>query len=217
MRIFLIIFFSFNIVQAGIAEVKINSFLKNHSWKPEWSHVIDEELKRDDYSLGAESMLNLVIDEEDLDDLECDGYNQASFEDKRNFWIVFFSALARAESAFNPKVGSRKTHGHRSFGLLQLSKQTAKNECHFITPKQSVLNAEDNLRCGVKLMSWQLHGAPTKSGKKLRSDLEGQLFGKYIFQWGPLRQNDPKGRSLLVNWFKDHLEQLPFCKVKRSL
>jgi hypothetical protein len=63
-------------------------------------------------------------------------------------------------------------------------------------------------------MTWQLLGAPTSAGKKLRSDLEGQIFGKYIFQWGPLRQNDHRGRKLLVDWFKSHLDQLKFCDQK---
>ena len=200
-----------------MAEVQINSYLKQYSWKPEWSKAILDELNNEEYSIDDKSMLNLTIDEEDLDELECDGYNQASLEDKKNFWIVFFSSLTRAESAFNPKAMSKKSHGHRSFGLLQLAKQTAKTECKIVPPQKSVMTAEDNLRCGVKLMSWQLHGAPNKNGKKLRSDLEGQLFGKYIFQWGPLRKNDPKGRMLLVNWFKDHLSQLSFCKRSKVL
>jgi hypothetical protein len=106
------------------------------------------------------------------------------------------------------------SRGHRSLGLLQLASATAKTQCGIIPPESSVLNAQDNLKCGIKLMSWQLHGAPTSSGKKLRSDLEGQIFGKYMFQWGPLRENDHRGRKLLTNWFKDHLDQLKFCRQR---
>ncbi len=203
--------------QTAFAEIQINSYRKKFSWKSEWSTLMSDEFKKDEYKENPNSLLNIEIDEEDLDELECDGYNKASYEEKADFWIVFFSALTRAESGFNEKAASAKTRGHRSFGLLQLAKQTAKRECGINPPESSVLHAEDNLKCGIKLMNWQLQGAPTKSGKKLRSDLEGQLFGKYIFQWGPLRENDRRGRALLVNWFKDHLDQLKFCDQRNKL
>lgn len=202
--------------RSSFADVQINSYRKNYSWNQEWTTVIKEELKKDEYKEGPSSLLNIEIDEEDLDDLECDGYNKATLDEKADFWVVFFSALTRAESAFNEKAMSPKTRGHRSFGLLQLAKQTAKKECGITPPESSVLKASDNLKCGIKLMAWQLQGAPTQSGKKLRPDLEGELFGKYIFQWGPLRQNDHRGRALLVNWFKDHLDQLKFCNTRKG-
>ena len=204
MKILLFLFFLF-LSHITWANVQIQPYRKNFFWKEEWSSTIYDELKKDEYSVGENAMLNLEIDEENLDELECDGYNQASISEKSDFWVVFFSALTRAESAFNPKAGSAKTRGHRCFGLLQLAKQTAKARCDINPPDSSVFNPDDNLKCGIKLMSWQLHGAPSSSGKKLRSDLEGQIFGKHIFQWGPLRQNDRRGCNLLVHWFKDHL------------
>lgn len=193
------------------AIVYIKSYKKNYSWKDEWSTTILEELKRDEFREGNEGMLNLKVDKSDLNELKCEGYNKASLDEKSDFWVVFFSALARAESAFNERARSPMTRGHRSFGLLQLANETAKARCGIMPPEKSVFNANDNLKCGIKLMSWQLRGAPKRNEKKLRPDLAGQLFGKYMFQWGPLRENDRSGRKLLVNWFKDHLEQLKFC------
>ncbi len=199
------------------ADVQINSYRKNFSWKSEWSDLIKDELKKDDYRSGAIAFLNIQIDEKDLDQLECAGYNKSSFEDKSDFWVVFFSALTRAESAFNAKARSALNRGHRSYGLLQLAKQTAKSQCRITSADKSILNPKDNLLCGLTLMNWQLQGAPVREGrnkgKKLRSDFEGQIFGKHIFQWGPLRQNDHRGKALLINWFKDHLDQLKFCKI----
>ncbi|MBY0413139.1 MAG: hypothetical protein K2Q18_03190, partial [Bdellovibrionales bacterium] len=89
---------------------------------------------------------------------------------------------------------------------------TAREQCGLNT-LADIANPEEHLRCGVKLMEWQLEGAPGKNGKLLRPDLKGQLFGKRILLWGPLRKNDLRGRKLLVNWFKSHLDQLPFCKA----
>lgn len=196
------------------AEISIRPYRKKYSWKPEWTLFLKSELSKDEFKSGETALLNIDIDEDDLTELECTGYNAASVEEKKDFWVAFFSALTRAESAFNPKAVSGKSRGHRSFGLLQLAKQTAKKECGIDPSGPGVLNPEENLKCGLKLMEWQLQGAPSASGKKLRSDLEGQLFGKYIFQWGPLRQNDHRGRKLLVGWFKDHLDQLPFCRTQ---
>ena len=204
--------FGDHIVNDPVSTVLIQAYKKNYSWKNEWSNFLLDELKKDEFRTGETAFLNLEIDEENLDELECDGYNKASLDEKSIFWIVFFSALTRAESGFNEKSKSPKSRGHRSFGLLQLARATAKTQCGIIPPNKSVLKAEDNLKCGLKLMSWQLHGAPLASGKKLRLDLEGQIFGKRMFQWGPLRQNDLRGRKLLVRWFKDHLSQLKFCR-----
>lgn len=200
--------------QIASADIQIQSSKKKYSWKNEWTSTILEELKKDEYRVGEQAMLNLEIDEEDLNELECDGYNNATPDQKSEFWVVFFSALTRAESAFNPKARSRMSKGHRSLGLLQLARATAKSQCGIVPPEGSVLNPEDNLKCGIKLMSWQLHGAPITSGKKLRSDLEGQIFGSHMFQWGPLRDNDLRGRKLLTYWFKAHLDQLKFCNQK---
>ncbi|MDO9182733.1 MAG: transglycosylase SLT domain-containing protein [Bacteriovorax sp.] len=193
------------------AEIQIQSYKKNYSWKANWTSVIIDELKKDEYRIGELAMLNLEINENDLEVLECSGYNKATHDEKSDFWVVFFSGLARSESGFNEKARSPMSRGHRSLGLLQLASATAKTRCGIYPPDSSVLDAQDNLICGIKLMSWQLHGAPISSDKFLRADLEGHLFGKYMFQWGPLRQNDHRGRRILTNWFKDHLEQLKFC------
>jgi len=193
------------------AQISIQPYHKNYSWNQEWSEAIKDELSKESYKNTDSALFNIMIDREDLNELQCPGYNNASAEEKTDFWIAFFSGLTRAESGFNPKAVSGKSRGHRSYGLLQLAKQTAKKECDLDPKSKDVLNPEENLRCGIKLIQWQLQGAPTASGKKLRSDLEGQLFGKHIFQWGPLRQNDRRGRKLLVSWFKNHLDQMSFC------
>jgi hypothetical protein len=215
MKLFILCFILF-VAQALHAELVIQPFHKNYSWKSEWTQSLKSELSKEEYKNSETALLNIEVDEEDLDDLECDGYNKAGYDEKIDFWVTFLSSLSRAESGFNPKAASRKTRGHRSYGLLQLAKQTAAKECGLDPRSRAVFNAEENLICGVKLIQWQLQGAPTKSGRKLRSDLQGELFGKYIFQWGPLRQNDHRGRKLLVDWFKDHLSQLPFCDTRTA-
>ncbi|NOT78693.1 MAG: transglycosylase SLT domain-containing protein [Bacteriovoracaceae bacterium] len=191
------------------AAVEINSF-KSTSWDNSWNNVINKTLDDEQYV----HMLDEPLDESDLKELNCLGFNQSttSREEKKDFWLVFFSALTRAESAFNPKARAKAPKGGQgNYGLLQFNKGTARDRCGIISI-QELLEPNSQLSCGVHLLSWQLKGAPLKNGKLLRPDLKKQLFGKYILLWGPLRQNDKAGRKLLVSWFKDHLNQLSFCK-----
>lgn len=154
--------------------------------------------------------MNQEISAEDLKELDCPGYNSVTDKElKKDFWIVFLSSLTRAESGFNTKVRSRGGN----IGLLQFSKATARINCGLKTADE-IAEPNDHLRCGVRMLSWQLEGAPSAKGRMLRPDLKGELFGKHILLWGPLRQNDKSGRKLLTTWFKKHLDQLPFCKAQ---
>lgn len=190
---------------ASHAKIEIQTYKKNYSWDNSWNEAISSELDQKSNLM----IMSGKIDDSDLKELGCPGYNSVTDNDlKKDFWVVFFSALTRAESAFNVKARSHSNHG-----LLQLAKATARNQCGLKTMEE-IADAGEHLRCGVRLMSWQLEGAPTTSGKQRRPDLKGQLFGKQILLWGPLRQNDKRGRALLTGWFKKHLDQLPFCSEK---
>ena len=183
-------------------KVEIQEY-KKHSWDNSWNESISKEL---DQHL-EKVMMSGQIDADDLKQLDCPGYNKVTDNNlKADFWIAFFSALTRAESAFNTKARSK----HGNLGLLQFAKATARSQCGLSA--EEIVEPDKHLRCGVRLMSWQLEGAPAANGKQRRPDLRGQLFGKHILLWGPLRQNDKGGRALLVGWFKKHLDQLPFCK-----
>ncbi len=202
--VFVLLFFL--ISQPVFSKVEIESY-KNHGWDNSWNEFINNEIDQQPNT----NMITEYVDHDDLKYLGCTGFNSADADSKKDFWVVFFSSLARAESAFNLNVRSRAPKGgHGNYGLLQLSKATARQQCGINDPKD-ISNPDLHLRCGVKLMAWQLKGAPVSEKKFLRPDLKGQLFGKYILLWGPLRQNDKRGRALLVGWFKKHLDQMPFC------
>jgi Transglycosylase SLT domain len=193
------------------SKVEIKSY-KKQSWDNSWNNFISDELDKEKYS----ALMSENVDEADLRVLDCIGFNSVTDSSlKKDFWIVFFSSLVRAESAFHLKARSvAPKGGHGNYGLLQFSKSTAREKCQ-LNSLEEIYDPESHLRCGVSLLSWQLSGAPGKNGKLQRADLKQQLFGKYIFLWGPLRQNDKRGRALLVNWFKKHLDQLPFCQSEQ--
>jgi hypothetical protein len=189
------------------AKVEIMPYGKKISWDNSWNELIGNEIDQKENN----NMVTEVINQDDLDSLECPGFNTADVNSKKDFWVVFLSSLTRAESAFNPNARSHSPKGgNGNYGLLQLSKSTARVQCGINDPKD-ISDPALHLRCGVKLLAWQLKGAPVSETKYLRPDLKGKLFGKHILLWGPLRQNDKRGRALLVGWFKKHLEQLPFC------
>ncbi len=192
------------------AEVVIKPF-RNFSWESNWTKVLNQHLSDEKYL----SLLTKDVDAYDLNELGCPGLNsESNLEAKKDFWIVFLSALTRSESAFNPRARSiAPKGGHGNHGLLQFSKRTAREKCA-LNDLDDIHNPTLHLQCGLKLLSWQLAGAPNSNGRLLRPDLRQQLFGEKILLWGPLRQNDKKGRALLVGWFKKHLDQLPFCAPK---
>lgn len=194
------------------AEVNIKSY-KHFIWPRPWSDAFYEEIKKDSY----QKFLDRYIDEENLSNLDCPDYNYATDEEKKDFWLVFFSSLARAESGLNEEAKSPRMRGHRSYGLLQLAPATAEKFCNLVSITYELMDGAENLKCGLTLMDWQLSGAPERRRdgtiKLKRPDLENQLFGTGILLWGPLRSHDKRGRKLIYSWFNDHLEQLPFCKI----
>jgi hypothetical protein len=196
---------------ATFAKVVTIKEYRHQSWKESWSDVITSELSKENY----QNMISLSLDPNDLEELSCLGYNseKTNSEERKQFWVVFFSSLVRSESAFHPKARSKAPKGgHGNYGLLQLSKRTGRDQCQI--QEKDIFDIEAQLKCGVKLMNWQLAGAPVGTQKKLlRPDLVNQLFGKKMLLWGPLRQNDHGGRARLVNWFKSHLDQMPFCQI----
>ena len=186
------------------SKVEILPYKSNYSWDNSWNEAVSSELDQQLESVIMKNNINI----DDLNELGCPGYNYVTDNEvKKDFWIVFLSSLTRAESGFNTKVRSRGGN----VGLLQFAKATARINCGLNTIEE-IIEPADHLRCGVRLLSWQLEGAPGRNGKMLRPDLKAQLFGKHILLWGPLRQNDKSGRALLVSWFKKHLDQMPFCK-----
>ncbi|MBY0414270.1 MAG: hypothetical protein K2Q18_08895, partial [Bdellovibrionales bacterium] len=102
---------------AKVSKAQITIVPYRHtSWNNEWNQSIISELTlREDSAMMKED-----IDLADLKELNCVGYNSVKNPDlKKDFWVVFFSSLTRAESAFNTTVKSiAPKGGHGNYGLL---------------------------------------------------------------------------------------------------
>lgn len=179
--------------------------IKNPLWKTEWSNALMEEFTKNSYAF-----LENPIVEEDLDTLFCPNYFKLSNDEKSIFWVYFFSGLTKAESSFNEKVRSRAPKGgHGNYGLLQLSKRTARTFCEL--NNEDVYDGVKNLKCGVRLMDYQLKGAPNQKGKITKTRTLNRIFTSPIFFWGPLRKKDYRGKKILTTWMKNHISQIPNC------
>ena len=188
---------------------KITESKRGPSWQESWSQKIFQEIITE----KDHPLITTTIHSDDLKTFSCSNFNELAAEQKAAFWIVFFSALTKAESSFNPKARSKAPKGgHGNYGLLQLSKRTARDFCQLDeTEENGFYSAENNLICGIKLLSYQIQGAPNKKGKLVRAKAKGRIFTSPIFFWGPLRAKDFKGKKRLMTWFNQQKDQLPFC------
>jgi hypothetical protein len=139
------------------------------SWDPSWDVTVEralpEELLSDGVARGVRQF--------------CPRFKALSEVDKRTFWAYFFQALAGAEAGLEPTTDVRHTEPEvavkdtvtkrmvRSEGLLQLTYMDAdRYNCDFDwdrdkelaekDPAKTILQPENNLTCGVKILKNQL-------------------------------------------------------------
>ena len=139
------------------------------SWDPTWDVVIEKELPAE---LLTPQVAHAVRP-------FCPRFNSMSEVDKRTFWAYFFQALAGAEAGLVPTTNVRHTEPEvavqdtvtrrivRQEGLLQLTYMDAdRYGCAFDwqsdkklpekDPTRTILKPENNLRCGVSILTNQL-------------------------------------------------------------
>lgn len=138
-------------------------------WQPQWDTIVENAL--------PPSLLSNQVPR----DVRrfCPRFYTMSDADKRAFWAYFFQALAAAEAGLNPTSHVRHpvsadyaidevTHQHvRCEGLLQLTYEDERRYgCNFDweadrklklgDPARSILQPQNNLDCGVKILTRQI-------------------------------------------------------------
>lgn len=142
----------------------------------------------------------------------CPLYARLPQQQRNQFWVALFSAMAKPESNFKPQSYYQEkfkdAQGRRviSRGLLQISQESANQPryaCDIKQPQQ-LHDPKVNLKCGVKIMSkWvQTDGVISKSARN--NDAKGG--GRY---WSTLRPQRGK-----VQQIANFTRALPFCKAK---
>ena len=161
--------------------------LGGDTWDPDWDAVVEK-------ALPPELLSSRVA--HDVRPF-CPRFASLAEPDKRAFWAYLFQALAGAEAGLKPDTTVRHTEPEvavkdevtkrmvRSEGLLQLTYMDAKRyDCDFDwdadkklavkDPDKTILQPEQNLQCGVKIMKNQLidQGRPLLSSKSYWSTLQ---------------------------------------------
>jgi len=139
------------------------------SWDPVWNKVIEGALPPEILSSQVAKAVKPF----------CPRFTAISEEDRRGFWVYFFQALAAAEAGLVPTSNARHTEPEvavkdtvtkkmvRSEGLLQLTYMDAdRYGCDFNWDKdkelpekdsrKTILLAQNNLICGIKILRSQL-------------------------------------------------------------
>jgi hypothetical protein len=139
------------------------------TWDPEWDRIVEGALPPEMLSASVARDVRPF----------CPRFNAISDGDKRAYWAYFFQALAGAEAGLKPTAtvrhagrtaATKDTVTHRmvrSEGLLQLAYMDAgRYGCDFDwekdkrlpekDPARTILQPENNLSCGVKILYHQL-------------------------------------------------------------
>lgn len=115
----------------------------------------------------------------------CPGYESASMEDRRAFWVGVLSAVAKYESGYN----ARAAGAGRYFGLMQISTTTARAyRCEANTGSELKSGAA-NLDCAIKIIARQVGRDGMVSGKGNRGVAR---------DWGPMSK--AKVRADIAAW-----------------
>jgi hypothetical protein len=139
------------------------------NWNPQWDEVIETAIPPEMLSTQVPRDVRRF----------CPRFYQMEETDKRAFWAYFFQALAGAEAGMNPRTNVRHTQPEvavvdavthqlvHSQGLLQLTYEDQQRYgCEFDwqadkhlpphDPQRTILNPENNLKCGINILSNQI-------------------------------------------------------------
>lgn len=199
-------------VEAQIEETAKNELklsFKTASPKNSWKVTYSQSILR--YMENEEELSTLVdtsLNPLDLRLLKCQGYNYASINDKKKFWVTFMASIAHAESSLNPMTTYREKDGTLSSGLLQIDVSAANRHAGPYTGRRftqaDMFNPDLNLMAGLFIMKHQLEG----SHNSKRPELVGRLFTDSHYYWSVLTSK----RELIIKTFTlNSLTNLPFC------
>ncbi len=164
-------------------------------WKMSWSTQVGNSI--DDHSI--ELVDDATIPYSDLEALDCHGYTDASEEDKKRFWALFFSSISLYETDFNPNTRYwERGLNVWSEGLFQLSVSTGRyhNGCEHLT-SDNILDPHGNIDCAVAVMRNQMR-------------VRGSLFPSRAYYWSVLTTVK---KYKVQNFFKSQMSELSFCQL----
>ncbi len=125
----------------------------------------------------------------------CPGYEKASLNERRAFWVGLMSALAKHESTWNPRASGG---GGRWIGLLQIAPGTARGHDCDASSVGALKDGSANLTCAVEILSLDVARDGMVAGGG------GQGLGR---DWAPFRAASK--RADMAAWTAAQ----PYCKA----
>ena len=162
-----------------------------YAWQAEWNGFIADAIEEN----GQELLDMKFIPKSDITEL-CTNFHHASDNEKKAFWALFFVAMSKYESRFNPQLRYKERWGGYSEGLLQLSygDETRHQPCAIKPSEKNIFNPKVNLQCSVSIMIDQISSRHT-------------LFPSKYYYWSVLTDL----KKDIKNYFKKYSDQLDFC------
>ncbi len=127
-------------------------------------------------------------------DVWCPGYDNASTDQRRAFWVAVLSGVAKYESGYNAKAAG----AGRYFGLMQISPKTAAAYRCEARSGAALKDGSANLDCAIKIIAQQVgrDGMVTGNGNR-----------GVARDWGPMSKASV--RRAISGW----TSQQAYCKA----
>lgn len=197
-----------------------DKFLNDKGEAGEWGKIILKKMN----SLSEKQMKESFLSN-DIPDMPfvCPRFHEFSDELKKKFWVWTFASIAWEESSCNPGASAAGINC-KAVGLLQLEdssrlRRGRGDSCEV----PSVTAPQNNLACGVDILSAQLQG--TKSDYFRATKATGELFWKSSY-WLHMRikgkdeQREATKRKLIKSVMTDNQKpdiktlvmRFPYCR-----
>lgn len=175
-----------------------------HTWKESYSKVILETLDRPELN----SLIHLPLNSNDLKMLKCSGYQTASADERKKFFVLYLASIAYAESRLNPKSTYLEADGSLSSGLLQIDRNSANRHAEpyidYRYTQNDVLDPHLNLIAGLYVLKHQLEGGMSDD----RPDIKNRLFTSKSYYWSVITL---KQEHIIKTFVANSELNLEFC------
>ncbi len=175
-----------------------------HTWKESYTSIILETLDRPE----LRTLLDLPLNTNDLSMLKCTGYQNASVQERKKFFVLYLASIAYAESRLNPRSTYLETDGSLSSGLLQIDKNSANRHAgpyiDYRYSQNDVLDPHLNLIAGLYVLKHQLEGGMNDD----RPDIKNRLFTNKSYYWSVITL---KQEHIIKTFVANSQRNLDFC------
>ena len=175
-----------------------------HTWKESYTKIILETMDRPELN----SLINLPLNSNDLKMLKCSGYQTASADERKKFFVLYLASIAYAESRLNPKSTYLEDDGSLSSGLLQIDRNSANRHAgpyiDFRYSQNDVLDPHLNLIAGLYVLKHQLEGGMSDD----RPDIKNRLFTSKSYYWSVITL---KQEHIIKTFVANSERNLEFC------